>query len=105
MPEYNKTCQNCGRPFTAGRADAVYCGNTCNQRFRRKSLARLKYAPSAQVLLEGAALLEKLKTILPRTAESIEAFIQENQAAQTGILVRLALTAHVETRQDGQNGD
>lgn len=96
MPEYKKNCQDCGRDFTAWRADAVFCGNTCTQRFRRKSLRRLKYAPDTQTVLEGAALLQKLKSILPKTAESIEAFIAENEAAQTGILVRLALTAHIE---------
>lgn len=99
MPLYQKVCQECGAKFEAARADARYHSNTCNQRARRKSMARLKHAPNAQVILEGAALLQQLKRILPRTAESIEAFIAENEAAQTGILVRLALTAHMESAQ------
>lgn len=103
MPAYNKICQDCGQPFTAKRRDAAYCSNTCTQRFRRKSLKRLQYAPSAAAILENAAMLGKLKTILPRTAESIAAFIAENEALQTGVLVRLALTAHVETTQVGQH--
>lgn len=105
MPQYEKTCQDCGKVFEASRADAVYCSNTCTQRFRRKSIARLKHAPNAQVMLENAALLERLKKILPRTAESISGFIAENEALQTGVLIRLALTAHVETSQGKQHED
>lgn len=57
---HSKVCKGCGNPFNCARDDAVCCGPSCRQRYRRKLLA------AGQVVTEAA---EAVAITVPTRAE------------------------------------
>ena len=92
-------CEICGTSFTAKRRDARYCGPTCRKAASRKVAKARKQAEALTMTLEGQAMLQKLRKVLPRTAASVEAFILANGAGCAESAVKLVLTAYAEAQK------
>ena len=60
MPEYVKTCANCGREFTATRSDARFCSAVCRVGHWRNTSTRAYVLPPANpVVPEGRPATER----------------------------------------------
>lgn len=89
-------CQFCGKPLTAKRRDAQYCSTKCRTYAGRRRARTEKIAQKATMTLEGAALLEQLRRVMPKTAASVEKLLTDYGIACAEAAVKVALTAAAE---------
>lgn len=92
-------CEICGNSIPdARRSSRRFCSARCRKVASRRTLAAQKKAQSLTMTLEGAAMVQKLRKVLPKTAASVEAFIEENGVGCAEAAVKLVLTAYAEAR-------
>lgn len=92
-------CEICGKTLTSKRKDARYCGPAHRKVASRRVAKARKQAEALTMTLEGQAMLQKLRKVLPRTASSVEAFIQANGVGCAEAAVKLVLTAYAEAQK------
>lgn len=90
-------CLHCGKvlPYDK-RPHARYCDAKCRSyasRVRRKAAEKAK---DFTLTMEGYAMLERLREVLPRTAEAAERFVAAFGADCTQGAITLCLTAYNE---------
>ena len=92
-------CEVCGnRILDAKNVTRRFCSARCRKVSSRQVAAARKKAAALTMTLEGAAMLQKLRKVLPRTAASVEAFIEVNGVGCAEAAVKLALTAYSEAK-------
>lgn len=92
-------CEICGKPILdAKRSTRVFCSARCRKVSSRRVAAARKRAAALTMTMEGAAMLQKLRRVLPRTAVSVEAFIEANGVGCAEAAVKLVLTAYSEAK-------
>lgn len=93
-------CPICGKPHPEGsRVDRVYCSKRCTAVARRSREKVAEAVEQINFTLEGAALLAKLKDVLPVTGRQVEAFILDHGRDCTEAAVKLVLTAYSEAQR------
>lgn len=91
------TCVQCGKSFDAKRSDARYCSSTCRVYAVRARRRAEQVAQSLTLSFEGAALLEQLRRVMPKTAASVEKLISDYGVECAVAAVKVALTAAAES--------
>lgn len=93
-------CEVCGKSIPdAVRSSRRFCSARCRKASSRRVARARKQAEALTMTLEGAAMLQKLRKVLPRTAASVEAFIAVNGVGCAEAAVKLALTAYAEAQK------
>jgi len=92
-------CEVCGKPILdARRSSRRFCSAKCRKVSSRRVAAAQKKAAALTMTLEGGAMLQKLRKVLPKTAAGVDAMIAALGVDCTEAAVKLALTAYAEAR-------
>lgn len=92
------TCLYCGKSLVNKRKHAKYCDSKCRAYASRQRKQEREKAKMLTMTLDGYAMLEQLRAILPKTADSAERFIEAYGVVCAEAAVKLCLTAEAETR-------
>jgi len=90
-------CEVCGKPILdAKRSNRIFCSARCRKVSSRRVAAARKRAEAMTMSLEGGAMLQKLRRLLPVTAGRVEQFVEENGVGCTEAAIKLVLSAYSE---------
>ena len=89
-------CVVCGKPLQTTRKNVKFCSSTCRSRDHRARLKAEAEARRYTLSLECAAMLERLRLLLPSTSTRVERFIDENGIQCAEAAIKLCLSAYVE---------
>ena len=84
-----KKCEVCRKKMVTVRSDAKFCSNRCR-------LIDFRARQKQKQADEAAALLDRLRVVLPVTAAKVEKFALDHGEDCTGAAVKLVLQAYVE---------
>lgn len=85
-------CLTCGKSFKAQRSSRKYCSNYCRTKANRIRAAKRNSFSDA---IDTAAMIERLRQIVPITSRKLELVVQAD-CADPATVVKLCLTAIAE---------
>ena len=94
-----KRCLYCNQLFEAKRSSALYCSAKHRTYAGRERERARKKLEALSLSLNGKAMLEQMRPILPDTAKGVEAFILSHGVECTEGAIKLCLTAYSEAQR------
>lgn len=91
-------CEYCGKSFPAKRKDAKCCSPKCRTYKSREQKRAALVAQSMTLSFESYAKIEAISKFAPKTADTLNQFIQDNGVVCAAAAIALVLTAYHEAK-------
>lgn len=91
-------CIHCNKPIVGGRKDKVYCSAKCRTYASRERKRAELVAKSMTLSFESYAKIEAISKFAPKTADTLNQFIQDNGVVCATAAIALVLTAYHEAK-------